>query len=98
MPETHNGALEQLIHSGLFRERERARYNLDRIAARLPADFCAALPPLLAESPDPDQALNLLERLVSLHDDELFAVFTRHKPLLHYILAILATATGWAKR
>ena len=88
MPETHNGTLEQLIHSGLFRERERARYNLDRIAARLPADICAALPPLLAESPDPDQALNLLERLVSLHDDELLAVFTRHKPLLHYILAI----------
>src|SRR5579859_2180969 len=88
MPDTHNAALDQLIHSGLFRERERARHNLDCIARRLSAWLIAALPTLLTELPDPDQALNLLERLVDLHDDELLGVFTRHQPLLHYALTI----------
>jgi [glutamine synthetase] adenylyltransferase / [glutamine synthetase]-adenylyl-L-tyrosine phosphorylase len=49
-----------------------------------------ALPPLLAELPDPDQALNLLERLVSEGTHQLMNVLDKNRVLLHYALAIFA--------
>jgi glutamate-ammonia-ligase adenylyltransferase len=67
-----------------FCEPERARGDLERIAARTPGVFLDALLPLLAESPNPDQSLNLLERLLDKGDERLLQLLTRNPTLLHY--------------
>lgn len=71
-----------------FREAERAQHNLEAIRSRVPPAIAGLLPTLLAESPDPDGALNLFERLCREADDELFRLFQRHPALVHYALAI----------
>lgn len=72
-----------------FRERERARENLVRIGTRAPRELTLAFAPLLAESPDPDQTLNLLERLVVESSDQLISLLNHNRVLLHYIIALL---------
>jgi glutamate-ammonia-ligase adenylyltransferase len=74
--------------SGPFREPERARKDLERIRARAPEGVTAALAPLLAESPDPDQAVNLFERLIAQRRDDLIALFDRNRVLLHHAIVI----------
>ncbi|HEV2114002.1 MAG TPA: hypothetical protein VGR50_07610, partial [Terriglobales bacterium] len=71
-----------------FRETARAQHNLEAVRARVSPAIAALLPTLLAESPDPDGALNLFERLCREADDELFRLFQRHPALVHYALAI----------
>jgi glutamate-ammonia-ligase adenylyltransferase len=71
-----------------FAERERARGDLERITARTSRGFLDALLPLLAESPDPDQSLNLLERLVEKGDEKLLRLLGRNPTLLHYVTLI----------
>src|SRR5579859_2950229 len=71
-----------------FRAAERAQHNLEAIRARISPAIAGLLPTLLAESPDPDGALNLFERLCREADDELFRLFQRHPALVHYALAI----------
>jgi glutamate-ammonia-ligase adenylyltransferase len=70
-----------------FRDREAARANLERVGQRVPSGLKTALPTLLAESPDPDSALNLFERLSEEHD-ELLAPFDRQRFLLHYAIVV----------
>lgn len=48
----------------------------------------AALPAMLAESPDPDGALNLLERLSGSASPEVFRLFDRHHFLAHYAIVV----------
>lgn len=48
----------------------RAHANLALIERRLPAKLWAALPTLLAQAPDPDGALNYLERYLRPREDE----------------------------
>lgn len=72
-----------------FRERERARQNLARIRRRAPNELTFALASLLAESPDPDQALNLFERLVDEASDQVISMLNQNRVLLHYTIAIL---------
>ena len=72
-----------------FRERERARENLVRIGTRAPHELAFALAPLLAESPDPDQALNLFERLAAESSDQLISLLNHSRLLLHYTIALL---------
>jgi [glutamine synthetase] adenylyltransferase / [glutamine synthetase]-adenylyl-L-tyrosine phosphorylase len=73
---------------GLFREPERARKDLERLRRRVPQGAIAALATLLSESPDPDQALNLLERLASQAGDELITLFEKNRVLLHHAIVI----------
>jgi len=80
---------EQLVDLGPFRQQERARQNLGRIAARAPHEMIPALGLLLAESPDPDQALNLFERLISESSDQLISTLNSNRVLLHYTIALL---------
>src|SRR2546423_709915 len=48
-----------------FQDPESARANFSRVVARLSPVLAGALAGLLAESPDPDSALMLFDRLVS---------------------------------
>src|SRR5215470_4427726 len=76
------------IDLGLFRERERARQDLQRIAQRAPESLLTALLPLLEGSPDPDQAVNLFERLTSECDDALLLLLDQNPTLQHYAIVI----------
>jgi glutamate-ammonia-ligase adenylyltransferase len=49
--------------------------------------LATALPTLLAESPDPDSALLLFERLVS-ESEEIARLLDRHHPLAHYAIVV----------
>src|SRR6516162_11496372 len=71
-----------------FCEPERARGELERIAARAPGASLDALLPLLAEAPNPDQSLNLLERLIDKSDEQLLHVLSRNPTLLRYVILI----------
>ena len=53
------------VFTGLrFGDAERAQANLALIAPRLPASLWPILPTLLVQLPDPDGALNYLERFL----------------------------------
>src|SRR5215470_18044776 len=71
----------------LCRDRERARANLARLHARLPESTIKLLLRLLAEAPDPDQALNFFERLVTKVSDE-FLETLAEPALLHHSLLV----------
>jgi glutamate-ammonia-ligase adenylyltransferase len=77
-----------------FRDAALAEQNLARIRARLPAAACDALPNLLADSTDPDSALNLLERLCAVAEEPVLKLFARSTPrdqaLLHYVIELFA--------
>src|SRR5215469_14370584 len=89
MSNPDNASPEALFDLAPFRQQERARQNLARIGSRVPQELLHALTPLLAESPDPDQALNLFERLVSESSEQLIRTLNHNRVLLHYTLAIL---------
>jgi len=72
-----------------FRDAEAARINLSRLEGLAPPGVVAALPTLLAESPDPDSALNLFERFASAPEShELLRRFDRSRFLVHYAIAV----------
>lgn len=71
-----------------FRQPERARRDLEQVQCRFSAETLTALVHLLAESPDADQALNLLDRLLNQSNDELIVLLNRDHVLLHYTIMI----------
>src|SRR5215471_14351289 len=89
MSDPHSATPEQHIDLAPFRHQERARLNLARIFRRVPHELSYALAALLAETPDPDQALNLFERLVNEGSDQLFSTLNKTRVLLHYAIAVL---------
>ena len=75
-----------------FHSPREAQANFSRIARRVPASLLAPLPLLLAESPNPDAALNLFERLVYPESLDVIRSLERHPQLLHYALALFANS------
>src|SRR6266550_9061014 len=71
-----------------FRHPDRASENLARIAQRVPPGVSSALSQLLTESPDPDSALNLFDRLIEAADTELIHLLDHHRFLIHYTLVV----------
>ena len=71
-----------------FRNLESARAGLERLAAQLPVYLAAILPGLLADVPDPDSALILLERLVSEPRGDSVRLLVQHNVLAHYALTV----------
>lgn len=69
-----------------FHQPARAERNLERIRTLLPESVYDLLPTLLGESPDPDSALNLLERLAAEATPEVMQLLRQCPPLLHYLL------------
>jgi glutamate-ammonia-ligase adenylyltransferase len=75
-----------------FHSPQEAQANFQRIARRAPASLLSHLPMLLAESPNPDAALNLFERLVYPESLDVIRPLERHPQLLHYALALFASS------
>jgi glutamate-ammonia-ligase adenylyltransferase len=80
-----------------FAEPERAKANLEQVAPRLPESLWSKLPALLAQLPDPDTALNYLERYLAVVDPNDSAANARnvryleqHPVALHHLLVLFS--------
>ena len=71
-----------------FQDPESARLSLSRAIQRISPELAAALPALLAESPDPDSALILFDRLVSESSAEIVRLLDQHHSLAHYAIVV----------
>lgn len=79
---------DEFVDHQLFREPGRAQRNLQHIQARSSAGMAKTLVRLAAESPDPDQALNLFERLVSRGSAQTVAWLDQNPTLQHFAIEI----------
>jgi len=80
-----------------FAEPERAKANLAQVAPRLPESLWAKLPALLAQVPDPDTALNYLERYLTVTDandpgagPRSVRYLEQHPVALHHLLVLFS--------
>ena len=71
-----------------FQDPETARVNFARVIRRLSPALGSALPALLTESPDPDSALMLFDRLVSDASPEVLRLLDRNNSLAHYAIVV----------
>src|SRR5438105_3939957 len=69
-------------------DRESANQNFARVVERLSPTLGGALPGLLVESPEPDSALILLERLISEPTGEIACLLNRDNFLAHYAIVV----------
>ncbi len=75
-----------------FQDPQAAQQNLERASGKLSASLASALPALLADSPDPDSALLLFDRLVSETSAEILPLLERHPFLAHYAIAVFGNS------
>ncbi len=86
--------MPERFHGVQFTDPARAKLNLARMEQRLPTRLGQTLPTLLAQVPDPDGALNYLERY--LRDDGREALdhtlryIERNPAALHYLLLVFS--------
>lgn len=71
----------------LFREPERARREWEHLRVLISDDLLSVISTLLPESPDPDQSLGFLERMLS-ENSETVRLLDQNRVLLHYVTAI----------
>ena len=71
-----------------FNDPESAKLTLGRALGRVSSALGGALPALLAETPDPDSALILFDRLVSESSAEIVRLLDRHNFLAHYAIVV----------
>jgi [glutamine synthetase] adenylyltransferase / [glutamine synthetase]-adenylyl-L-tyrosine phosphorylase len=71
-----------------FEDRAKAEINLAQLVTRLPQALLLPLASLLAHSPDPDGALNLLDRYAEAAPHDVLADIERHPTALTYLVAI----------
>jgi len=85
-----NGVSESVVQLSAipFRDQERASANLEAVSQRVPQTVTRFLASLLADSPDPDSALNLFERLCSHADSGALRSLEAHPFLIHYALTV----------
>ncbi|MCL5288466.1 MAG: hypothetical protein M1453_10795, partial [Acidobacteria bacterium] len=82
--------MEAAFSSIAFAEPARAEANLELVEKRLPGNLWATLPALLAQVPDPDGALNFLERYVRGAAEAVHDYVSRNPAALHYLLVIFS--------
>src|SRR5512146_1897653 len=80
-----------------FQDPSKAESNVERLAGRLAPELAAPVASLLAHSPDPDGALNLLERYVTGAPGDVLADLTRYPTALTYLVAIFGHSTFLAE-
>lgn len=80
--------LEAVLEHTAVIDRQRALGNLAAISGRVTSGVMAALPSLLAESPDPDTALNGLERFSAAASPQMLRLLDRQPRLIHYALVV----------
>src|SRR5215472_3185847 len=80
MPSSEHSGTSKIppIEAVQFREPDTARQNLGRVSRRVSPALTDALPALLADSPDPDSALLLFERLAFETSSETLRVIEKH--------------------
>jgi glutamate-ammonia-ligase adenylyltransferase len=71
-----------------FHDPKSARLTLARASGCVSPALAGALPALLAESPDPDSALILFDRLVNEASAEIIRLLDRHNFLAHYAIVV----------
>ena len=71
-----------------FEDQARAEGNLARLEEQLAPTLLAPLTSLLSQSPDPDGALNLLERYAQGAPPQVLAELARYPTALSYLIAI----------
>ncbi len=80
-----------------FADPAKARSNLSRLVQQLPLELHFPLASLLSASPDPDGALNLLERYASRAPAELLSEMARFPTALTYLTAIFGYGSSLAE-
>jgi glutamate-ammonia-ligase adenylyltransferase len=70
-----------------FQDPAGAQARLQSVKTRISPQLLGSFLPLLAESPDPDCALNLFERLLA-SGTEIVPFLDRHPQLIHYTVAV----------
>jgi glutamate-ammonia-ligase adenylyltransferase len=73
-----------------FEDRGKAEGNLARLEQQLAPTLMLPLASLLAQSPDPDGALNLLERYVQVASPQVLGELAQHPTALSYLIAIFS--------
>lgn len=76
-----------------FADPARAEHNLARLERLLPRSLHYPLASLLAQSPDPDGALNLLERYAGAAPPEILQSLAGQPAALTYLIAIFAASS-----
>jgi len=84
----HPPHINALLSSTPFQEPSRASLNWSRVIQRLSPELASTLLALLAESPDPDSALILFDRLVNECSAETIHLLERHHTLVHYAVVV----------
>lgn len=90
MPSSEHSGTSKIprIEAVPFRQPATARQNLDRLSSRVSPALANALPALLSDSPDPDSALLLFDRLTSEISPETLRLVEKHPFLAHYAIAV----------
>jgi len=70
-----------------FQNLENAKFTLQHVTEKVSRSVAAALPGLLAETPDPDSALIMFDRLIS-ESGEIAPLLERHNVLAHYAIVV----------
>ena len=83
----------ELLAGIAFQDPRSAGRSLGRIRDRLPTEAFDATAHFLADSPDPDSTVVLLDRLVESASDELLRCLAAHPSLLHYAALIFGHST-----
>ncbi|MCU1271017.1 MAG: (Glutamate--ammonia-ligase) adenylyltransferase [Acidobacteriaceae bacterium] len=86
------GDLRDHLESIPFQALEAARQQLASVCSRLSPSLATALPGLLAETPDPDSALLLFDRLLSGDSSETLRLIESHPFLAHYAIAVFGNS------
>jgi glutamate-ammonia-ligase adenylyltransferase len=82
--------MDAAFSSIAFADPARAESNLELVGERLPGNLWATLPALLAQIPDPDGALNYLERYVRGVSDSMRSYMAGNPAALHYLLVLFS--------
>jgi len=75
-----------------FHDAEGARSNFERVSRRISNTLASVLISILADTPDPDSALLLFERLVTESSRDVIEILEEHPFIAHYATAVFGTS------
>ncbi len=87
-PRIVSGAPSDRLSGIAFQNSQLAKSLVSRLTNRISPSLVEALPALLSESPDPDSAVILFDRLISESTSEVTDLLNRHNFLAHYAIVI----------
>ena len=75
-----------------FHDPDAASRNFERVSRRISNTLASVLISILADTPDPDSALLLFERLVSEGSPDVIEILEEHPFVAHYAVAVFGTS------